>query len=99
MKYRNDIEDLASSNLPSQDTEKGKMTKVNETREEGWKLTESSTGSSLYFDTEEGPRSVCTIPVTEELYRGLGQNLPRRQGLEKEKPCLTRDAKRKPRGN
>jgi hypothetical protein len=27
-------------------------------------LTESSTGSSLYFDTARGPRSVCTMPVT-----------------------------------
>lgn len=26
-------------------------------------LTESSTGSSLYFDTARGPRSVCTMPV------------------------------------
>jgi hypothetical protein len=27
-------------------------------------LTESSTDSSLYFDTARGPRSVCTMPVT-----------------------------------
>ena len=27
-------------------------------------LTESSTGSSLYFDSARGPRSVCTMPVT-----------------------------------
>jgi hypothetical protein len=31
-------------------------------------LTESSTGSSLYFDTARGPRSVCTMPVTGKTF-------------------------------